>query len=209
MDEINPHYRFMNWRRRIREVRAVRYRERFKRMMRDGEVLSYQGNSDEVGCYVAPRPLSKGNCYFEDYPKNRHPGWSRGSIAYHADDGKLFQGSGVGDAFGPRCFEGDVMGCGIMFPRDYILDSGDERDDGDPELRPKQQRVQNDLYMNDEDEEEDGEELEGRKVVVFFTRNGKVVGRKEVAVPAGGFYPTIGMMSTGEKVRVDLHPLSG
>ncbi|XP_029535291.2 SPRY domain-containing protein 3-like isoform X1 [Oncorhynchus nerka] len=259
MDEINPHYRFMNWRRRIREVRAVRYRERFKRMMRDGEVLSYQGNSDEVGCYVAPRPLSKGNCYFElleymgkgksivdvglaqarlplntrchyyeleitdagekcyialglarrDYPKNRHPGWSRGSIAYHADDGKLFQGSGVGDAFGPRCFEGDVMGCGIMFPRDYILDSGDERDDGDPELRPKQQHVQNDLYMNDEDEEEDGEELEGRKVVVFFTRNGKVVGRKEVAVPAGGFYPTIGMMSTGEKVRVDLHPLSG
>ncbi|KAM9523455.1 SPRY domain-containing protein 3-like isoform 2-T2 [Salvelinus alpinus] len=361
MDEINLHYRFMNWRRRIREVRAVRYRERFKRMMRDGEVLSYQGNSDEVGCYVAPRPLSKGNCYFEvtiidtgvrgmiavglvpqyykldhqpgwlphsvayhaddgklyngntigqqfgpkcnrgdrigcgiyleafedgqttvfftkngkelgtvvvpacpealypavgmhslgeevqldlqvewgmekqdglmivdshedewrrlhdvrvtgsDYPKNRHPGWSRGSIAYHADDGKLFQGSGVGDAFGPRCFEGDVMGCGIMFPRDYILDSGDDSDDGDSELRPKQRRVQNDLYMNDE--EEDGEELEGeqegRKVVVFFTRNGKVVGRKEVAVPAGGFYPTIGMMSTGEKVRVDLHPLSG
>lgn len=43
-----------------------------------------------------------------------------------SDDGKLFQGSGVGDAFGPRCFEGDVMGCGIMFPRDYILDSGGE-----------------------------------------------------------------------------------
>lgn len=44
---------------------------------------------------------------------------------------------------------------------------------------------------------------------VFFTRNGKVVGRREVALPVGGFYPTIGMMSTGEKVRVDLHPLSG
>lgn len=44
---------------------------------------------------------------------------------------------------------------------------------------------------------------------VFFTRNGKVVGRREVALPAGGFYPTIGMMSAGEKVRVDLHPLSG
>ncbi|XP_055725193.1 SPRY domain-containing protein 3-like isoform X2 [Salvelinus fontinalis] len=146
-----------------------------------------------------------------DYPKNRHPGWSRGSIAYHADDGKLFQGSGVGDAFGPRCFEGDVMGCGIMFPRDYILDSGDDSDDGDSELRPKQRRVQNDLYMNDEEEvrEELEGEQEGRNVVVFFTRNGKVVGRKEVAVPAGGFYPTIGMMSTGEKVRVDLHPLSG
>uniref|UniRef100_A0A8C8CD52 B30.2/SPRY domain-containing protein n=1 Tax=Oncorhynchus tshawytscha TaxID=74940 RepID=A0A8C8CD52_ONCTS len=376
MDDINLHYRFLNWRRRIREIRevgAVRYRERFKRMLRDGDVLSYQGNSDEVGCYVAPRPLSKGNCYFEvtivdtgvrgmiavglvpqyykldhqpgwlphsvayhaddgklyngntvgqqfgpkcnrgdrigcgiylesledgrttvlftkngkevslqhtikillhedewgrlhdvrvtgtlleyvgkgksivdvglaqsrlplntrchyyeleitdagekcyialglarrNYPKNRHPGWSRGSIAYHADDGKLFQGSGVGDAFGPRCFEGDVMGCGIMFPRDYILDSGDDSDDGDLEVWPKQRRVQNELYMNDEDEEEDGEEQEGSKVMVFFTRNGKVVGRREVAVPAGGFYPTIGMMSTGEKIRVDLHPLSG
>lgn len=44
---------------------------------------------------------------------------------------------------------------------------------------------------------------------VFFTRNGKVVGRREVALPVGGLYPTIGMMSTGEKVRVDLHPLSG
>uniref|UniRef100_A0A674BAU1 SPRY domain containing 3 n=1 Tax=Salmo trutta TaxID=8032 RepID=A0A674BAU1_SALTR len=376
MDDINLHYRFLNWRRRIREIRevgAVRYRERFKRMLRDGDVLSYQGNSDEVGCYVAPRPLSKGNCYFEvtivdtgvrgmiavglvpqyykldhqpgwlphsvayhaddgklyngntvgqqfgpkcnrgdrigcgiylesledgrttvlftkngkevslqhtikillhedewgrlhdvrvtgtlleyvgkgksivdvglaqsrlplntrchyyeleitdagekcyialglarrNYPKNRHPGWSKGSIAYHADDGKLFQGSGVGDAFGPRCFEGDVMGCGIMFPRDYILDSGDDSDDGDLEVWPKQRRVQNELYMNDEDEEEDGEEQEGSKVMVFFTRNGKVVGRREVAVPAGGFYPTIGMMSTGEKIRVDLHPLSG
>ncbi|KAG7237880.1 hypothetical protein INR49_031673, partial [Caranx melampygus] len=57
-----------------------------------------------------------------DYPRNRHPGWSRGSVAYHADDGKIFHGSGVGDAFGPRCFKGDIMGCGIMFPRDYILD---------------------------------------------------------------------------------------
>lgn len=35
------------------------------------------------------------------------------------DDGKIFHGSGVGDPFGPRCFEGDIMGCGIMFPRDY------------------------------------------------------------------------------------------
>lgn len=39
------------------------------------------------------------------------------------DDGKLFHGSGVGDPFGPRCYKGDVMGCGIMFPRDYGRDS--------------------------------------------------------------------------------------
>ena len=42
------------------------------------------------------------------------------------DDGKIFHGSGVGDAFGPRCFKGDIMGCGIMFPRDYILDGEGE-----------------------------------------------------------------------------------
>uniref|UniRef100_G3N650 B30.2/SPRY domain-containing protein n=1 Tax=Gasterosteus aculeatus aculeatus TaxID=481459 RepID=G3N650_GASAC len=393
MDDINLHYRFLNWRRRIREireVRAVRYRERLKRMLRDGDVLRYQGNSDEVGCFVAARPLSRRNRYFEvtildtgvrgmiavglvpqlykldhqpgwlphsvafhaddgklyngntvgqqfgpkccrgdrigcgvsldsddgqltvfftkngkevgsvdipaspdalfpavgmhtlgeevlldlnaewgmeeddgqmivdsheedwgrlhdikvtgsvmlevrgqgksllsvvlardwelpdvgekcylDYPKNRHPGWSRGSIAYHADDGKLFQGSGVGDAFGPRCFEGDIMGCGIMFPRDYSLDGGDDADDWDLDVMPKPSEVQNDLYASNEDEEDEGEDFEGRKVTVFFTRNGKVVGRREVALPAGGLYPTIGMMSTGEKVRVDLHPLSG
>lgn len=417
MDDINLHYRFLNWRRRIREireVRAVRFQERYKRMLKDGDTLSYQGNSDEVGCYVAPRPLSKGNCYFEvtimdtgvrgtiavglvpqyykldhqpgwlphsiayhaddgklyngnpvgqqfgpkcirgdrigcgiylesfeaglttvfftkngkevgtvvvpaspdglfpaigmhslgeevrldlqaewgvdeddsvmmvdshedewgrlhdvcvsgtlleytgkgkgimdvglaqarrplstrchyfeveivdagekcyialglarrDYPKNRHPGWSRGSVAYHADDGKIFHGSGVGDPFGPRCFEGDIMGCGIMFPRDYILDSEDDSDDGDYfEVRPKQRRVQNVLYLNYDEDEEDGEEMEqeheGRKVMVFFTRNGKIIGRREAVVPTGGFYPTIGMLSSGEKVKVDLHPLSG
>uniref|UniRef100_A0A8C6SDD4 SPRY domain containing 3 n=1 Tax=Neogobius melanostomus TaxID=47308 RepID=A0A8C6SDD4_9GOBI len=373
MDDINLHYRFLNWRRRIREirdVRAVRYRERLKRMRRDGDVIRYQGNSDEVGCFVAARPLSKRNRYFEvtivdtgpgwlpnsvafhaddgklyngntvgqqfgpkcgrgdrigcgifpdseegqvtvfftkngtevgsvdiasspdslfpavgmhslgeevlldlnaewgpeddeglmivdsheedwarlhdvkvtgtmleyvgkgksimdvglaqkcyialglarkDYPKNRHPGWSRGSIAYHADDGKLFSGSGVGDAFGPRCFEGDIMGCGIMFPRDYTCDSEEDEDEWDMEVFTKPSEVRNDLYANNEEEEDEGgeEAEEGKKVMVFFTRNGKVVGRKEVALPSGGFYPTIGMMSTGERVRVDLHPLSG
>uniref|UniRef100_A0A3Q3XNA2 B30.2/SPRY domain-containing protein n=1 Tax=Mola mola TaxID=94237 RepID=A0A3Q3XNA2_MOLML len=409
MDDINLRYRFLNWRRRnrhIREMRGLQYRERLKRMLRDGDILRYHGNSDEVGCFVAAMPLSRRNRYYEvtivdtgvrgmiavglvpqlykldhqpgwlpnsvafhaddgklyngntvgqqfgpkccrgdrigcgisldcddgqltvfftkngkeigsveiaatpdrlfpavgmhslgeevlldlnaewgteeddgqmivdsheedwsrlhdvrvtgtlleyvgkgkrivdvglaqarrplntrfhyyeleiadagekcyialglarrDYPKNRHPGWSRGSIAYHADDGKLFHGSGVGDPFGPRCFEGDIMGCGIMFPRDFCLD--EDIDDWDLEVFPKPSEVQNDLYVGNEDEDDEGEDLEGRKVMVFFTRNGQVVGRREVALPVGGLYPTIGMMSTGEKVRVDLHPLSG
>ncbi|XP_063064211.1 SPRY domain-containing protein 3 [Engraulis encrasicolus] len=417
MEDINLHYRFLNWRRRIREIRearAVRFQERYKRMLKDGDTISYHGNSDEVGCYVGPRPLSKGNSYFEvtivdtgvrgtiavglvpqfykldhqpgwlpcsvayhaddgklyngnpvgqqfgpkcnrgdrigcgiytgtfesglttvfftkngkevgsvvvplaadgmfpavgmhslgeevkldlqaewaqeeddsimmvdsheddwgrlydvrasgtlleyvgkgksimdvglaqarqplttrshyfeveivdagekcyialglarrDYPKNRHPGWSRGSVAYHADDGKIFHGSGVGDPFGPRCFEGDLMGCGIMFPRDYHSDSEEEQDDWEPmAVRPKQGRVQNLVYLNDIDDEEEGDDPEqdqdGCKVAVFFTRNGKIIGRREVVVPTGGFYPTIGMLSSGEKVKVDLHPLSG
>lgn len=196
-----------------------------------GTLLEYVGKGKsivDVGLAQALRPLNTRFHYYEleitdagekcyialglarrDYPKNRHPGWSRGSIAYHADDGKLFQGSGVGDAFGPRCFEGDIMGCGIMFPHDYSLDGTEDTDDGDLEVFPKPSEVQNDLYANNDEEDEEGEDLEGTKVMVFFTRNGKVVGRREVCLPVGGFYPTIGMMSTGEKVRVDLHPLSG
>lgn len=53
---------------------------------------------------------------FQGYPKNRLPGWDKGSIAYHADDGKVFIGCGVGEKFGPKCHKGDIMGCGIYFP---------------------------------------------------------------------------------------------
>uniref|UniRef100_A0AAX7U136 B30.2/SPRY domain-containing protein n=1 Tax=Astatotilapia calliptera TaxID=8154 RepID=A0AAX7U136_ASTCA len=114
-----------------------------------GTLLEYVGKGKsimDVGLAQARQPLTTRCHYYEveivdagekcyialglarrDYPKNRHPGWSRGSVAYHADDGKIFHGSGVGDAFGPRCFKGDIMGCGIMFPRDYILDGEGER----------------------------------------------------------------------------------
>ncbi|XP_060914162.1 SPRY domain-containing protein 3 [Labrus mixtus] len=205
-----------------------------------GTLLEYVGKGKsimDVGLAQARQPLTTRCHYYEleivdagekcyialglarrDYPRNRHPGWSRGSVAYHADDGKIFHGSGVGDAFGPRCFKGDIMGCGIMFPRDYILDGEGDMEDW-LEIRQGRAGVQNVLYLNDdeedeeEEEEEDGEEADqgqgGKKVTVFFTRNGKLMGRREMAVPPGGLYPTVGMLSSGEKVKVDLHPLSG
>lgn len=193
-----------------------------------GTLLEYVGKGKsimDVGLAQARAPLSTRRHYYEveiidagekcyialglarrDYPKNRHPGWSRGSVAYHADDGKLFQGSGVGDAFGPRCFKGDTMGCGIMFPRDFILQDRVDKDDPGPVLS-----VQNLLYLNEEDEEEEEVEpgQEVPTVTVFFTRNGKLMGRREMVLPPGGLYPTVGMLSCGEKVKVDLHPLSG
>ncbi|MEQ2202260.1 hypothetical protein XENOCAPTIV_030299 [Xenoophorus captivus] len=126
-----------------------------------GTLLEYTGKGKsivDVGLAQACRPLNPRFHYYEleitdagekcyialglarkDYPKDKHPGWNKGSIAYHAgglkvltaslliaDDGKLFHGSGVGDPFGPRCFEGDIMGCGIMFPRDFNIDGGGE-----------------------------------------------------------------------------------
>jgi hypothetical protein len=54
-----------------------------------------------------------------------------------------------------------------------------------------------------------GESQSGPKVEVFFTRNGVIVGQKEIAIPRGGFFPTIGMLSSAEKVKVELHPLTG
>jgi len=126
-------------------------------------ILEYTGKGktiSDVGLAIARNALDTCNHYFEvtivdpgencyiavglvrkNYPKKRHPGWNKGSIAYHADDGKLFTGSGAGTAFGPRCKKGDVMGCGILFPPDFSPDgdADDEADDldsspGDEEL---------------------------------------------------------------------------
>ncbi len=137
----------------------------------NGQTLEYVGRGKslvDVGLAQAKTPICTRNHYFEieivdpgancyiaiglarrDYPKNRHPGWNKGSIAYHADDGKVFVGSGVGAPFGPRCVilslqvschclnldhtsrchKGDVMGCGVLFPRNYQCKS-----DSDEEL---------------------------------------------------------------------------
>ena len=49
------------------------------------------------------------------YPLNRMPGWNRSSVGYHADDGRLYQENGRGSDFGPKCSDGDRMGCGVDF----------------------------------------------------------------------------------------------
>ena len=40
----------------------------------------------------------------------------------------MFVGSGVGAPFGPRCHKGDVMGCGVLFPRNYECKSDSEEE---------------------------------------------------------------------------------
>ena len=59
------------------------------------------------------------------------------------------------------------------------------------------------LYGSLPDGGEDGAELwhtdkdhqNGVVVGIYFTRNGEVIGRKEIRIPKGGLYTTIGMMS--------------
>nr|CAD7400437.1 unnamed protein product [Timema cristinae] len=201
-------------------------------------VLEYTGRGKsiiDVGLAQGRSPLNTTTHYFEieivdpgencyiaigltrrDYPKHRHPGWNKGSIGYHADDGKIFVGSGVGDPFGPRCHKGDRMGCGIIFPRDYICEY--DSDGGSVEFSPSSPNEVDDLLdltlegSDSEDEEWWSNNCTGNcegKVKVFFTRNGKTIGVRQVRIPKGGFYPTIGMLSVQEKVKVDLRPFTG
>ncbi|XP_025920083.1 SPRY domain-containing protein 3 isoform X1 [Apteryx rowi] len=186
MDDLNLHYRFLNWRRRIREireVRAVRYQERFKHILVDGDTLSYHGNSGEVGCYVAPRPLTRDNNYFEVsivdsgvrgtiavglvpqyYSLDHQPGWLPDSVAYHADDGKLYSGRAKGRQFGTKCSSGDRIGCGIELVS-----------------------------------------FEVQTAQIFFTKNGKRVGSTIMPLSPDGLFPAVGMHSLGEEVRLHLH----
>ena len=103
----------------------------------DKLTLEYAGNrgvGQDVAMALANFPISLQNHYFEleilengvegaiaiglgsiSYPLHRHPGWNSGGIGYHADDGQLFKGVGIGKAFGPKCSAGDKMGCGVRF----------------------------------------------------------------------------------------------
>ena len=48
------------------------------------------------------------------------PGWSEDGIGYHADDGHLYHGRGVGSHFGPTCTEGklySILSCSIIWLR--------------------------------------------------------------------------------------------
>jgi len=203
----------------------------------NGQLLEYVGRGKsliDVGLAQSKTPLCTRCHYFEieiidpgsscyiaiglarkDYPRNRHPGWNKGSIAYHADDGKVFMGSGVGDPFGPRCNKGDYMGCGVLFPRDFESrsDSDEEGGSGDGSVVVKLIENDTEEYETDSGGEEEEwwhqDVKQGEKVQVYFTRNRKFIGKKEVVLPKGGFFPTVGMMSSQEKVKVELKPLSG
>ncbi|XP_034230494.1 SPRY domain-containing protein 3-like [Thrips palmi] len=206
-----------------------------------GQYLEYCGKGQsiaDVGLAQARFPLNTTHHYFEieivdpgencyiaigltrkDYPDRRNPGWNKGSIGYHADDGKIFMGSGKGDPFGPRCHKGDRMGCGIYFAPDYISEYDSDCDVGNSPPRAGSSNGKDveliDLTVDTSGSEDDewwthqGKVKCGSKVEIFFTRNGKTVGMRQVRIPKGGFYPTVGMLGLNEKVRVDLRPLTG
>ena len=125
------------------------------RFFNDGITLEYCGaglDKEDVGIAQAKFRMDCTNHYFEmeivssgkkgwlalglaknNYPLHRHPGWNKGSVGYHADNGQLYKERGIGEAFGPLCTEGDIMGCGIRFPVDKMaeLKASNERGETD------------------------------------------------------------------------------
>lgn len=253
------------------------------RFLNDGLTLEYHGeglDKQDVGIAQANFRMDRTNHYFEmeilstgkegwlalglaksNYPLHRHPGWNKGSVGYHADNGQLYKEKGMGDPFGPTCSDGDVMGCGIRFPVDQSDEGGSKRRE-DPSSPPEScsefdyDSENDELYGFEEDylyEDElyDDDMLEDyasdddflfeqvmrrpwklkakgvrkprvrersrkeeecdseRTCIVYFTKNGEMVGETECVVPGGGFYPVVAMLSQGERCRVNINPLSG
>lgn len=128
----------------------------------------------------------------------RLPGWNTESYGYHGDDGKAFASSGTGQAYGPRFTSGDVIGCGIDFVarRAFFVKNGqwlgyvfdltsalrDPATAGgagqDPELPPAQPGSRRE---RERERERKAKEAQGRL----------------------RFYPTIGLQTVGETVKVN------
>ena len=89
---------------------------------------------DGLGIAISHKPFSENLQYFEVeiislgkvravaigatssyYALDSLPGWLSGSVAYHSDNGYLYQASGHGRPFGPASVKGDVIGCGVSF----------------------------------------------------------------------------------------------
>ena len=87
-----------------------------------------------LGIGVSHKPFSEQMQYFEveilglghsraiaigavhkHYSLDSYPGWLRGSVAYHTDNGYLYHASGTGKPFGPVSNKGDRVGCGVSF----------------------------------------------------------------------------------------------
>ena len=233
----------------------------------DGCTLEYAGDGldkQDVGIAQANFCLDRTNHYFEmeilscgregwlaiglaktTYPLHRHPGWNKGSIGYHADNGHLYKEKGHGEVFGPTCTEGDRMGCGVRFslledPACTSSDSDSDMDipaefgnvcgrEGSEDDDSYEENLFDDISFSDEEfgaaalvpfrlgkrlSERPYRSMAHRRVeektcVVYFTKNGETVGEAECQVPRGGFYPVVAMLSRGEKLKVNLKPLSG
>ena len=104
--------------------------------MVDGQYIAFHPNDatnrSKIGFAQSCSPFHPGWSYFEVEIISRDPhkalavgltsrrydmkdwvGWKAESVGYHADDGKMFIANGRGEPFGPKLYEGDIVGCGV------------------------------------------------------------------------------------------------
>ena len=65
------------------------------------------------------------------------------------------------------------------------------------------------MQVPSESKEKKKDKDKERTITVYFTKNGEEVGETECVVPSGGFYPIVAMLSRGEKIKVNLSPITG
>ncbi|XP_037051211.1 E3 ubiquitin-protein ligase NRDP1-like [Bradysia coprophila] len=96
------------------------------------EYGQWNDDADDLALVQSMRPLARNNTSFKieilnggdsnimvmgltgkGYPINMQPGWHSGSIGFRSD-GKLFNGSRTGNAFGSTWESGDIIECGLQ-----------------------------------------------------------------------------------------------
>ena len=230
------------------------------RFVEDGLTLEYAGSESEratdVGIAQSRYPLSEVQHYFELeilndgqsgaiyigagaplYPLHRYPGQDQGSVGYHGGEGCVYNGTRDSVPLGHTFAAGNRMGCGLKFTAagtNDVVSAEDSESDGE-----KNELVEPDLdadrSFEDEEElfrrgrfmQELRKHIRVRKPVLrkpqpdrmpsrtkrtcllFFTKDGEVIGETEVVMPQGGLYPLVAMTTKGSQVRVNFHPLTG
>eukprot|EP00800_Vazella_pourtalesii_P006689 TRINITY_DN18768_c0_g1_i1.p1 TRINITY_DN18768_c0_g1~~TRINITY_DN18768_c0_g1_i1.p1 ORF type:complete len:427 (+),score=46.66 TRINITY_DN18768_c0_g1_i1:54-1283(+) len=149
--------------------------------------------------------LTIGNYNFTSFP-----GWESNSIAYHADDGKMFNEAGFGVDYGEKCKTGDVMSIWACFK----TEESDTQHTFESTLSKKPLAYSDDKSLSD-DSDSGGETSDddawgsSSTIQVFFSKNGHKLKQVPVKIPKGGFFPTIGLLHNGDKVKVSMQPFSG
>ena len=164
----------------------------------------------DTGSIQAASPMTPESRYFEvtvsdfgtdgrigiglasaSYPFGHQPGWSAStstqSIALHVDDGEVFT-DGRHSVLCTPSVQGDVIGCGILYPKQQP-----SRSDGNKKAALSSDKKAQQSAVKNKD-----------NIQVFFSRNGKILGFIESKMPRHGFFPTVGLHSEGAKVQVNL-----
>ena len=196
----------------------------------NGYVLTHMGKSsgqDDIGLVQWHLPISRNfNCFqveilqisgsigvglaIDKYNFLSFPGWEKNSIAYHADDGKMFHAAGFGAEYGDKCAAGDVMSVWVCFKTNEL----DKKYNFDLGVSNKLSCFSGEKSNSDDSDSgvESSEEDVwggGSSVQVFFCKNGHKYRKISTDIPKGGYFPTIGLLNGGDKIKVTMQPYSG